>query len=217
MHLPDTLDAAARTLACRNAMYTALEKDYQSASLSTAEMLMTRYAALDGYLDSEQRIQSLESRFRIGLQLRSGAMEQAYVAFGCYPWSEDGLPGELIWKVIALEGETATLLCTSVIDGADEAEVPELTLTDAEKTALVALTLPTSDAAAGAEAVCSASPYALSQGIPHETDGRSWWWLEDGLLMSAGGMVVAPEEAVRAGVRPMARISLEDTPSVRGR
>ena len=146
----------------------------------------------------------------LALQLLKGKVGKPFVRFGSYPREENGLPGALTWQVIHLDGTTATLLCTEVIDADHQAQSVELILTEKEAAALKESMLPTVSDLAGMELTCGASPYALARGVPHETDGRSWWWLRDGSLVSAGGSVIKSAAEISAGVRPMVRVSLED-------
>ncbi|MGN1019678.1 MAG: hypothetical protein ACI4O7_04830 [Aristaeellaceae bacterium] len=175
--LGETLDARARAIACRSALYLQLEEEYASVTLATCENLMARYAALDGYLDSDARIGELQARFATSLALRDTAASHPYVVCGSYPMEESGAAQPLTWQVLGVSDGVATLLCTRVIDAMPAAAaaalaVPEdpgvsLALPDLEQVSILG------------DLSCTATPYAIAQGVQHHSDGRAWWWLAD--------------------------------------
>lgn len=106
--LGDTLDAPARARMCRSAMYHQLEEDYASACMANAQELMDRYAEMEDYLSSPQRLRDLQERYAVNLKLTAAAYARPYVAFG----SSDGA-SSLLWRVSQVEGSHATLLSQS--------------------------------------------------------------------------------------------------------
>ena len=217
--LGDTLDAQARVLACRSAIYRQAERDYAAVSLSTAEELMSRYASLGNYLESPERLDELSRRYTVNLILRNQADRLPYVVFGSYPVGESGQPQPLQWQVLGVEGDTAALLSTQVLDAGDLATATDLALTlTPEEEAAANLALPDQEQLSVLDDLtCSATPYALAQGVRHHSDGRAWWWLDDILPSGRHAMVwyngtvldtgVAPEtEAV--GIRPLLYLNL---------
>lgn len=98
--LGDVLDAPARALACRDAIYQQLEEDYRTASLSTAESLMQRYADMADYQASAARLNELQARYSINLELLDRLYEHPVVCLG-----------GMNWRVILAEGSQVTLLC----------------------------------------------------------------------------------------------------------
>ena len=219
--LGDNLDAAQRALACRAAMYEALEAAYPRASMATAPTLIDGYTEMEDYADSEARLDALLSRYGVNLALASDASALPWVVFGQYPTEETGAPAPLTWRVVALDGETATLLCDRVIDALPATTLPPLMLSAVEQQAVVSLSLPLlTDLTALPEADlrCAATPYALAQGVRHHSDGSAWWWL--GNPVDAGrnaivwynGSVLDTGVAVTescVGVRPLLRIDLD--------
>ena len=218
--LGDAMDAKARVLACRSAMYRSLEADYRTASLSTAESLIDRYAEMEDYLDSALRRKALESRFRTNLTLLSSAASSPYVRYGSYPALESGSPAPLTWRVIAAENGCVTLLCEQVIDAmsTEQADSLALTLTPEEQAGLVSLGLPREAQVSGLPALaCDATPYAAAQGV-YQGEGGAMWRLADtkgvdrSLVVWYNGTVIrgglpCGDEAV--GVRPVCVVSLE--------
>lgn len=217
--LGDTLDAQARVLACRSALYRQAERDYANVTLATAEELMARYASLGNYLDSPDRLEDLSRRYTVNLILRSQADRLPYVVFGSYPVGESGQPLPLQWQVLGVEGDTAALLSTRVLDAGSLATATDLPLTlTPEEEAAATLALPDQEQLSALdEPACTATPYALAQGVRHHSDGRAWWWLADTLPSGRQAIVwyngtvldtgVAPDtEAV--GIRPLLYLNL---------
>lgn len=99
--LGEVLDAPVRARMCRGAMYTQLEEDYASATMATAQSLMDRYAEMEDYLASPQRLQALQERFSVNLQLAEATLP--YAVFG------EGL----LWRVMQVQGSHALLLSQS--------------------------------------------------------------------------------------------------------
>ena len=175
--LGDALDAKARALACRSALYLQLEAEYASVTLSGCKNLMARYAALEGYLDSASRISELQARFATNLSLRDAAGKHPYVVYGSYPTDESGAAQPLTWQVLGVTDDAATLLCTRVIDAMPVASATDLA---APEDAAATLALPDLEqASALGDLSCAATPYAMAQGVQHHSDGRAWWWLAD--------------------------------------
>ena len=213
--LGDTLDAKARALACRSALYWQLEAEYATVTLATCENLMARYAALEGYLDSANRISELQARFATNLALRDTAATHPYVVYGRYPTEESGAAQPLTWQVLGVSDDTATLLCTRVIDAMPVASATDLA---APEDAAASLALPDLEQASALDNLsCAATPYAMAQGVQHHSDGRAWWWLADeapdgrqaivwynGSVLEGG---VDPAEAT-IGLRPLLYLDL---------
>ena len=213
--LGDTLDAKARALACRSALYMQLEAEYASVTLSGCDSLMARYAALEGYLDSASRISELQARFATNLALRDTAGKHPYVIYGSYPTDESGAAQPLTWQVLGVTDDAATLLCTRVIDAMPVASATDLA---APEDAAATLALPDREqASALGDLSCAATPYAVAQGVQHHSDGRAWWWLADeapdgrqaivwynGSVLEGG---VDPAEAT-IGLRPLLYLDL---------
>ena len=213
--LGDTLDAKAQALACRSALYMQLEAEYASVTLSGCESLMARYAALEGYLDSASRISELQARFATNLALRDTAGNHPYVVYGSYPTEESGASQPLVWQVLGVTADTATLLCTRVIDAMPLASATDLA---APEDAVASLALPDLEQASTLDDLsCAATPYAIAQGVQHHSDSRAWWWLADeapngrqaivwynGSVLEGG---VDPTEAT-IGLRPLLYLDL---------
>ena len=213
--LGDTLDAKARALACRSALYMQLEAEYASVTLSGCESLMARYAALEGYLDSASRISELQARFATNLALRDTAGKHPYVIYGSYPTDESGAAQPLTWQVLGVTDDAATLLCTRVIDAMPVASATDLA---APEDAAATLALPDLEQASALDDLsCAATPYAIAQGVQHHSDSRAWWWLADeapngrqaivwynGSVLEGG---VDPTEAT-IGLRPLLYLDL---------
>lgn len=220
--LGDSLDAAQRARDCRAAMYEALEAAFPRASMATAPELIDGYTEMEDYADSEERLTELLSRYGVNLSLVSNADGLPWVVFGQYPTEETGAPAPLTWRLVALDGATATLLCDRVIDAIPATTLPTLMLSAEEQQAVVSLSLPLlTDLTALAEADlrCAATPYALAQGVRCHSDGSAWWWLGNpvdagrnaivwynGTVLDTG--VAAMESCV--GVRPLLRIDLDE-------
>ena len=220
--LGDNLDAAQRALACRAAMYEALEEAFPRASMATAPALIDGYVEMEDYAESEARLGALLSRYGVNLSLVASADELPWVIFGQYPTEETGAPAPLTWRLVALDGATATLLCDRVIDAIPATTLPTLMLSADEQQALISLSLPLlTDLTAFSQADlrCAATPYALAQGARHHSDGSAWWWLGNpigagrnaiiwynGRALDTG--VSATESCV--GVRPLIRLDLDE-------
>ena len=140
--LGDQLDAAQRVLACRAAMYEALEEAFPRASMATAPALIDGYTEMEDYLNSEARLDALLHRYAVNLSLVFNASTLPWVTFGQYPTEETGAPAPLTWRVVGLDGATATLLCDRVIDALPATTLPTLMLSADEQQAVVSLSLP---------------------------------------------------------------------------
>lgn len=127
--LGELLDASVRARMCRGAMYRQLEEDYANASMATARELMDRYAEMEGYLASAQRLQDLQERFAVNLQLAEATLP--YAAFG------EGL----LWRVMQVQDGQALLLAQSgsVFATATDLAQP---FTPAQESAIVAFEYP---------------------------------------------------------------------------
>ena len=220
--LGDNLDAAQRALDCRAAMYEALEEAFSRASMATVSELIDGYAEMEDYRESEDRLEALLSRYGVNLSLVKNAGVLPWVIFGQYPTEETGAPAPLTWRLVALDGATATLLCDRVIDALPATALPTLMLSAEEQQATLSLSLPLlTDLTALSEADlrCAATPYALAQGVRHHSDGSAWWWLGNpvdagrnaivwynGRVLDTG--VSATENCV--GVRPLLRLDLNE-------
>lgn len=219
--LGESLDAAQRAQDCLEAIHRALVQDCASATLTNAEELMARCEALEGYGDSAAMLAALESRFRRTLDLVENAASRPYVILGQYPFGESGAPGDVLWRVLAVDGGEATMLCESVIDALPVATSTDLILTEAEASHVISLALPTLDDLSGlgeSDLTAIATPYAIAQGVRHHSDGRAWWWVNhtaragrnaivwyNGTVIDTG--VDSAERVV--GVRPLLRLDLE--------
>lgn len=213
--LGDTMDAAARSLACRSALYAQAETDFAQVTLSSCEALMERYAALDGYLNSADRIRQLQDRFAVNLLLRDRAGDMPYVRYGIYATQESGAPQPLLWRVLRVEEDEVTLLCGSVIDA-----VPVASVTDLDVGIEDTLALPEEGMLAPLEDLrCTATPYAIAQGVEHHSDGCAWWWLADEAAPGRNAIVwyngaVLPQgvdaDAATVGVRPVLHLDLNE-------
>ena len=220
--LGDNLDAAQRALDCRAAMYDALEAAWPRASMATALTLIAGYAEMEDYRDSADRLADLEARFGTNLALLAAADTLPWVAFGQYPTQETGAPEPIMWRLIAVDGATATLLCDAVIDALPATAMPALMLSADEQAALISLSLPLlTDLTALAEADlrCPATPYAIAQGVRCHSDGSAWWWLANPITAGRNAIVwyngaildtgVDVTEAC-VGVRPVVRVNLDE-------
>ena len=214
--LGEVLDAPARVTLCRSAMYR------QAAStvptLENAAQLMADFRALGDYLDSAEQLSALEARFDRTLALM--AAELPRVQLGAYPVQESGEPGLLTWRVIAVEGTQAMLLCEQVIDAGSVATATDLPIDWGHAADAVTLRLPEAEEVSRLPEQllrAQATPYAMAQGARHHADGAAWWWLADeagegrrqivwytGVLLPGG---VEETETV-VGVRPVAELDL---------
>ncbi len=211
--LGDTLDAQARILSCRSALYTQAENDYAAVTLSTCEELMARYAALGSYLNSADRLQELQQRFAVNLLVRDRAALMPWVEYGSYPVQESGAAEPLRWQVIDVVADDAVLLCESVIDAMPMASVTDLTFGGD-----VSPVLPDAEMLSGLKDLsCSATPYALAQGVEHHSDGRAWWWLADeaaagrhAIVWYSGAVLTqgVDDREPTVGVRPVLYVDL---------
>lgn len=220
--LGDNLDAAQRALDCRAAMYEALEAAFPRASMATVSELIEGYAEMEDYRESEDRLEALLSRYGVNLSLVNDASALPWVSFGQYPSEETGAPAPLTWRLVALDGATATLLCDRVIDALPATSLPALMLSADEQQAMISLSLPLLTdltALSGTDLRCAATPYALAQGVRHHSDGSAWWWL--GNPVDAGRNAIVwyngrvLDTGVRAtegcvGVRPLLRLDLDE-------
>ena len=215
----DALDAPARMMLCRSAMY----RQAVSAvpTMENVRQLMEDFFTLEDYLDSAEHLRSLEARYGVNLRLAEMASPGAVVALGTYPVQESGAPDTLTWQVTQLEGSTATLLCQAVIDAMPLASATDLAIDWGGAEAAVAPGIPAEADIAGMAAEdlrASATPYALAQGVRHHADGSAWWWLRDQPAVGRAKMVwyngmILPDgvdvaESV-VGVRPMLQIDLD--------
>lgn len=213
--LGDVLDAPERAEQCRAAILLALRQEMETVSLANAAELIAACEAIDDP-EAAGYAAALADRFRTNLQLIADASAQPYVLLGEYPMGESGVESALLWRVIALEGTEATLLCESVIDATPIATGSDLILTDTEEAALTSMTLPSAaDLASLSDLTCTATPYAVAQGVAH-TDGVALYWLRDSLengvhpVVSSSGSLILPASETTPGVRPMLTLSLED-------
>ena len=211
--LGDTLDARARALSCRSALYAQAEADYAAVTLTDAPELMQRYADMDGYLQSSQRLETLEARFGTALRLMERARSMPYVLYGRYPQSESGEESPVLWRVIGVSGNVATLLSHYVLDAMPLASATDLPMG-------VDTALPDLEQLAQMEDLsCAATPYAVNQGAEHHSDGRAWWWLADeaspgrNAIVWYNGSVLQQGLDVNehsVGVRPVLYLDLAD-------
>lgn len=211
--LGDTLDAQARLLSCRSALYTQAESDYATVTLSTCEELMARYAALGSYLNSADRLQELQQRFAVNLLVRDRAALMPWVEYGSYPVQESGASEPLRWQVIDVVADDAVLLCESVIDAMPMASVTDLTIGGGASPVL-----PDAEMLSGLKDLsCAATPYALAQGVEHHSDGRAWWWLADeaasgrhAIVWYSGAVLTqgVDDREPTVGVRPVIYVDL---------
>lgn len=209
--LGDTLGAAKRAQECLNAIHKDLDKQYAAVTLATAPALLDAYALLGEDEVALARMAELTARFGTNLSLLTA--EDPQVALGSYPQAESGEEQPVLWRVIRNEGSLLTLLSDQVLDASPEATIVPVTFTEAE--AVGEVTLPAmADLAARAELKCTATAYALAQGVPVD-GGFAAYWLRDSLesglhpIISASGAMALPEEGMTPGVRPMVVIDLE--------
>jgi len=211
----DVLDASARAEQCRAALFLQLNEQKQNVTIGSAAELIASYKAIDDPEAAEQAA-ALTERFGVNLRLLEKAADQPYVLLGEYPMGESGLESALLWRVIAAKGAEVTLLCESVIDASPIATMTELTLTEAEASAMTGAALPSaSDLASLSDLTCAATPYAVAQGVAQQ-DGLALYWLRDSLengihpVVSSAGSLTLPAGETTPGVRPMVTISLEE-------
>ena len=209
--LGDTLGAAKRAQECLNAIHKDLDKQYAAVTLATAPALLDAYALLGADEVAQARMAELTARYGTNLLLLTA--EDPLVALGSYPRAESGEEQPVLWRVIRREGSLLTLLSDQVLDASPEAAAVPVTFTEAE--AVGEVMLPSvADLAACAELKCTATAYALAQGVPEE-EGFAAYWLRDSLesglhpIISATGAMALPEEGMTPGVRPMVVIDLE--------
>lgn len=213
--LGDALDAADRASQCRAALFQGLKEELEAVTIGSAAALIAAYEAID---DPEAAAQAaaLTERFGANLQLVEAAEQQPYVLLGEYPMGESGLESALLWRVIALNGAEATLLCESVIDASPIATATDLMLTETEASAITAMTLPSAaDLTSLTDLKSAATPYAVAQGVA-QSEGFALYWLRDSLengvhpVVSGSGSLTLPASTVTPGIRPMVTISLEE-------
>lgn len=220
--LGDHLDAARRALECRAAMYEALEEAFPRASMATAPALIDGYAEMEDYAESEARLEALLNRYAVNLSIVANAHALPWILFGQYPAEETGAPAPLLWRLVALDGATATLLCDRVIDAMPATSLPALMLSADEQQATISLSLPLLTdltALAQSDLRCAATPYALAQGVRHHSDGSAWWWLGNPVGAGRNAVIwyngraldtgVSATESV-VGVRPLIRLDLDE-------
>lgn len=213
--LGEALDAPARAEQCRAALFMRLNEALEQVTLNTAAELIAAYEAINDPRAAEQAA-ALNGRYGVNLALVRAADSHPYVLLGEYPVGESGAESALLWRVIALEGAEATLLCETVIDAAPVATITDLCLTEEESAAVLSATLPAAaDLASLSDLTCAATPYALAQGVGQE-NGLALYWLRDSLesgvhpVVSGSGALVIPADECIPGVRPMLTISLEE-------
>lgn len=212
--LGDTLDASKRAAECTDALLAELDEKYQQVTAAQAQTLIDQYRSLTGHAQAQARADELEARY--GRNPALMASQTPYVLLGAYPGTESGAAYALLWRVLRVEDDQATLLCETIIDAAPTATSTDLLLTEAEQAALTDSTLPAaSDLAALADPTCPATPYAIAQGTQH-ADGLGVYWLRDTLenglhpVISAAGALTLPDADEVPGIRPVITISLED-------
>lgn len=106
--LGDVLDAPARVTLCRSALYR------QAASvvptMENASRLLEDLSLLEDYLDSPALLEAIREKFGRNLNALSGM--DAWVQLG----QRAGVP--MVWQIVAVDGQTATLRCESMPEGA---------------------------------------------------------------------------------------------------
>ncbi len=212
--LGDVLDAPERAAQCRAALTRLLTEQSASATLATASDVIAACMEI-GDEEATAMADALTQRFGTNLQLIADAASQPHVLLGAYPTGESGVESPLLWRVISVEGATATLLCESVIDASPIATPTDLTFTESEQSAVTGVTLPAAaDLASLTDLASPATPYAVAQGVT-QADGFALYWLRDTLeggmhpVVSASGLSL-PTSSATPGVRPVVTISLED-------
>lgn len=212
--LGDVLDAPERAASCRAALEDELTRALQSVNLHSAAEIIAACQAI-GDDQAAQTAAELSRRFGVNLQLISRADERPFVLLGEYPTGESGLESALLWRVIAVNGNEATLLCESVIDASPVATPTDLMLNGEEAAAVTMVTLPSAAQLASLTDLGSpATPYALAQGVTQQ-DGFALYWLRDSLEdgvhpVAAPAGLMLPSATATPGVRPVAILSLED-------
>ncbi len=213
--LGTVLDAPARAAACRRELTAALDTAAETVTLGSAADLIAAWTAI-GDEEALACAEALTTRFGVNLKVLEAIDSQPYVLLGSYPMGESGVESALMWRVLKAEGETLTLLCESVIDASPVATVTDLTLTDSEEAAVTSQLLPAmADLASLSDLRCTATPYALAQGVPQE-EGQALYWLRDSLenglhpVVAGTGSLSIPADDLTPGVRPMVTLSLND-------
>ena len=204
----DTLGAAEQAAKCLADIHKALDEQFAAVTLATAPALMDAYAALGEDATAKARIDELNARFGCNLEILT--MTQPYVMLGKYPQAESGEEKLVLWRVLKTEGSTLTLLSENVLDASAEAAAVPLTFTEAEKSAVSEVMLPSMVEMAGlTDLTCTTTPYAQAQGADAS------YWLRDSLengqhpMINAAGALTLPGEDVIPGVRPMIAVDLE--------
>lgn len=211
--LGDSLDAAKRAADILTAIHAELDAQYAAVTLADAPALIEAYAELGEDEIAKARMAELTARFGKNLELIT--MERPVILLGAYPYAESGEEHVVLWRVIKQEGSVLTLLSEYVLDASAEAASIALTFTEAEKSAVGEVQLPSmADLAAQTDLTSAATPYALAQGAANEAETALYWLrdaLENGLhpVISASGALTLPEEGVTPGVRPMITLDLE--------
>ena len=204
----DVLDAAKQAADCRAAIHAELDEQYAAVTLADVPALIAAYEALGEDATAKARMEELTARFGKNLQLIT--MDAPYVALGCYPQAESGEEQPVLWRVLKQEGSVLTLLSEYVLDASAEAASVQLTFTEAEKSAVGEMALPSMAEMAGlTDLACTATPYALAQGADAS------YWLRDSLengqhpIISAAGTLTLPVDGFIPGVRPIMTVDLE--------
>lgn len=214
--LGNVMDAPARQLLCRSAMYRAAVAT--SPTLENVPQLMETFLTLENYLDSADRLRTLHEQFDVNLCLAQMADARPFVSLGVYPTMESGEEDDLLWRVQRVEDGRAYLLCQQVIDASPASSATDLPIHWNGSDSAITLCLPTEDEAASLlehDRRAPATSYAIAQGVRHAEDGCAWWWLSgegerhpivwyNGRILESG--VAAQERCV--GVRPMAVVPL---------
>lgn len=220
--LKDYQDSAALLLACRSGLYRQAEEGYQQITLATAEKVLADFYDLEDYLDSRARSEAIEARWGTNLRLWKNATSHPYVVFGEYPLGESGTPAPVRWQVLTANEDTVTLLACDVLDAMDAASAKAfpLMLNTAEAKAEPVVSLPTERQIAEmylteAERCCTATAYALAQGVRHDQAGNAWYYLAEEPMSGYQAAVWynGRTNRVRAdyagtGVRPIVTFSL---------
>lgn len=107
--LGDVLDAQDRARSCRDAMYARLEADCAAASMATAADLIARCEEMEDHRQAPQLLAGLQRRFALNLALQKAVYQRPWVHFG----QDSSGDAPLLWRAIAAEGSTVTLLCQS--------------------------------------------------------------------------------------------------------
>lgn len=214
--LGEVLDAPERAQDCLDEVHTALDEAFTGVTLETASDLLARCEQLPDDVHAQEIAAQIRARFGMNLALLQAASTQPYVTLGAYPTAESGTEKPLIWQVIRTQGTELTLLCQSVIDASPVATTTDLFFTEQEESAVTTVALPAAaDLATLTDLSCTATPYAVAQGVEQE-DGQAPYWLRDSLesgmhpVVSAGGMLTLPAASAMPGVRPLMTISLAD-------